>query len=299
MLFRRHFSFFQIKCKNGIGGVIFKAITDGTISSSDQATSEISQDKVVNENRYANMLRKPREKSFPKGINIHLLPTVHIDTTEEASKKCKPDTKRNKEEQEGGEIIPLQDMGVEKKRKDDYNKSEEETALNEITPLLDNGDHIGIPKSASEHIVRERIVQGEESRDHGNLGLRFSSAGEITQRKDFSVELQPDATVDIGLNKMKVGNVESEDEKGKKDEVTELAEEEKHSTLIQDARGVLTSKESTRPNKVEQQEVETGIPQDEVEQAADFLIKDVLCFAWQVAKGMVSDQIKGHVGSMK
>ena len=174
------------------------------------------------------------------------------------------------------------------KKKEDAVFIEKGEADNEFTPSLDNEerrmvipeDHAPLQMRISETDFpsehgQERILQSEEPGEQGglcHLDVILSTASEITIMKDPTADFRLDGKTEDDLNTQKTENENSKEDK--------TEDKIKSSTKV---RPLPQPKKSTE----EQQEME-----GDSEQAVDFSVKDVLCFAWQIAKGMVSAQIK-------
>ena len=182
-----------------------------------------------------------------------------------------------KQSKESKNLGSLERFEVNIFAKDDGGSIEEENTSDEITPLLDTKVlQLRIPETdfQSEH-EEERISQSGEPSEQGglcHLDVILSTASEITSMKDPTADFRLDGKTEDDLNTEKTENENNKEDK--------TEDEVKSSTK---ARPLPQPKKNTE----EQQEME-----GDSEQAVDFSVKDVLCFAWQIAKGMVSAQIK-------
>ena len=182
-----------------------------------------------------------------------------------------------KQSKESNNLGDLERFEVNISANDDGGSIEEESTSDEITPLLDTKVlQVRIPETdfQSEH-GEERISQSEEPSEQGglcHLDVILSTASEITSMKDPTADFRLNGKTEDDLNAEKTDNENNKEDK---------TEDEVKSSIK--ARPLPQPKNNTE----EQQEME-----DDSEQAVDFSVKDVLCFAWQIAKGMVSAQIK-------
>ena len=168
--------------------------------------------------------------------------------------------------------------------KDDGGNTEEENTSDEMTVFL--GAKIlqmRIPETdAPYEYGEERISQSEEPIEQDSLhhlDVILSTAREITSMKDSTADFRPDGKTEDDFNTKKAENENSKGDKGKDVVKSSMDDEKNRTALFQDTRPLPQPKENTE----EQQEME-----GDGEQAVDFTVKDVLCFAWQIAKGMVS-----------
>ena len=167
--------------------------------------------------------------------------------------------------------------------KDGGSNTEEETTSDEMTALLGAKVlQMRIPENDVPYKHgEERISQSKEPIEQDSLhhlDVILSTDSEITSMKDSTADFRPDAKTEDDFNTEKPENENSKEDKGK-DEVKSSIDDEKNRTApFLDTRPLPQPKESTE----EQQEME-----GDGEQAVDFTVKDVLCFAWQIAKGMV------------
>ena len=165
--------------------------------------------------------------------------------------------------------------------KDDGGNTEEENTSDEMTVFQLGAKvlQMRIPETeyGEERISRSKEPIEQDSLHH--LDVILSAASAITSMKDSTADFRPHGKTKDNFNTKKAENENSKGGKGK-DEVKSKIDDEKNRTApFQDTRPLPQPKE----NKEEQQEME-----GDGEQAVDFTVKDVLCFAWQIAKGMVS-----------
>lgn len=297
---------FQIKCKNGIDGTIFESVTDvsGKTKLSDPATNSIiPEEKVINDhdltgashvvipvhgepqtgkNWNEGLPKNSSEKSYPEMADVVLSTTAQdvsgrlgpVDTTEEAFIKSK----------------------------EDEEKIEGEKADNGITSLFDDeADRIAVPEALVTSVHGGEITQNGDSTEQNGL-KRFdeilAATGESTQLKNLSAELRSGDTTEDELNKKDEGD-EKRKELEAKHEIILFLEEETCRTSTQDANevanGLSESVERITQGKEKQKDVKIDMSQTEqhgsAKEVVDFSAKDLLCFAWQVARGMVSAEI--------
>ena len=168
--------------------------------------------------------------------------------------------------------------------KDDGGNTEEETTSDEMTALLGAKVlQMRIPEADAPYECREaRISQSKEPIEQDSLhqlDVILSTASEITSMKDSTAHFRSDGKTEDDFNTKKAENENSKGDKGKYEVKSSIDDEKNHTPPFQDTRPLPQPKE----NKEEQLEME-----GDGEQAVDFTVKDVLCFAWQIAKGMVS-----------
>ena len=295
---------FQIKCKNSIDGVIFEIVADleNSTESLDAATSKISVKEAVDE-EYDNAKETMNMKKSVVNIadNQGFIGTSRIAISVDEE----PSTKETKDEEflkmpcetslpkTISRVLDLVDVRLSAMEYGE--RTDEENIPKEITPTIDTkAPHIRIPEKdvPSEH-KEETIPLSKEPDEQGGLGdlnVITSTASEIIHVTDLTGEICPDGKVEEDLNSNNAENEEEEVEKVKYEMTSSTGEE--NPTPFQFSRAL------PRPPKEEQQETNTDMHPGDVENVVDFSVKDVLCFAWQIAKGMVSAQIK-LFGSMK
>ena len=166
--------------------------------------------------------------------------------------------------------------------KDDGGNTDEENTSDEMTAFL-GVLQMPIPETDApyEH-GEEKISQNKECLEQDSLhhlDVILSTASEITSMKDSTADFRPDGKTEDDFNTKKAENENSKGDKGKDEEKSSIDDEKNRTATFQDTRPLPQPKENTE----EQQEME-----GDGEQAVDFTVKDVLCFAWQIAKGMVS-----------
>ena len=168
--------------------------------------------------------------------------------------------------------------------KDDGCNTEEENTSDEMTALLGAKvlqKHIPETDAPYQH-GEERISQSKESLEQDSLhhlDVILSTASEITSMKNSTADFRPDGKTEDDFNTKKVENENIKEDKGKDEVKSSIDDEKNRTTPFQDTRCLQQPNENTE----EQQEME-----GDGEQAVDFTVKDVLCFAWKIAKGMVS-----------
>ena len=172
--------------------------------------------------------------------------------------------------------------------KDDGGNTKEENTSDEITAFLGAKVlQMQIPKTDAAYEHREeRISKNKEPIEQDSLhhlDVILSTTSEITSMKDFTADFRPDGKTEDDFNTKKVENENSKGDKGKDEVKSSIDDENNRTAPFQDTRPLPQPKENTED---QQEMVGDG------EQAVDFTVKDVLCFSWQIAKGMVSAQIK-------
>ena len=293
---------FQIKCKNGIDGVIFETVADleNSTESLDAASSKISGKEGVDE-EYDNAKETMNMKKSVVNIadNQGFIGTsrIAISVDEEPSTKETRNEEFLKMPCETSlpktiyRVLDLADVRLSAMEYGD--RTVEKNISKEITPKIDTkAPHIRIPEKdvPSEH-KEEIIPLSKEPEEHGSLGhldVITTTASEILHVTDLTGEICPDGKTEEDLNSKNAENKEEEVEKVKYEMTSSTGEE--NPTPFQYARAL------PRTPKEQQQETNTDMPPGDVEEVVDFSVKDVLCFAWQIAKGMVRAQIKSFLG---
>ena len=186
------------------------------------------------------------------------------------------------------------------KKKEDVVFIEKGEADNEFTPSLDNDerrmviseDHAPLQMRISETDFpsehgEQTISHSEDPSEQGgldHLDMILYTASKIPGMDDFTAAFPLDCKTEDYFNTKKTENGNSKGGKGNDEVKSSIDDENYRAASFQDTlRGLPQTKES----REEQQEMD-----GDGEQAVDFSVKDALCFAWQIAKGMVSAQIK-------
>ena len=186
------------------------------------------------------------------------------------------------------------------KKKEDAVFIENVEADNEFTPSLDNDERrMVIPEDHAP--LQMRISETDFPSEHGEQRISYSegpseqggldhldvilyTASEIPGMDDFTAAFPLDGKTEGDFNTKKTESENSKGGNGKDEMKSSIDDEKCRAASFQDTlRGLPQPKQSTE----EQQEMD-----GDAVQAVDFSVKDVLCFAWQIAKGMVSAQIK-------
>ena len=201
-----------------------------------------------------------------------------------------------------GVLRPFDGSGEasEKKIGDGEKAEKEEKADDETTLLFDHKDQrMAIPETRAASEQEEKNPESKESSQGGPkwLDVVLNETSEIAGVIDLAVGPQPYVTSEEHSSKNKESGEETE-EAIAADETFLLLEGETQSTAIQDAPGPFEpiARDAIAQGKVEQREATINIPQTDqhgnAEQVVDFSAKELLSFAWQIAQGMVSLEMK-------
>ncbi|XP_078344448.1 uncharacterized protein LOC144630040 [Oculina patagonica] len=188
------------------------------------------------------------------------------------------------------------------KTKEDVEKKEGAKVGSGIAPLSDNeAVCIAVSEALVTSVHGGEITQnGDSTEQKGpkSFDETLSATGESTQLKKLSAELRSGDTTEDELNKKDEGD-EKRKELEAKHEITLFLEEETYRTSTQDANGLSESVEKITQGKEKQNDVKIDMPQTEqhgsAKEVVDFSAKDLLCFAWQITRGMEYLASKGFV----
>ncbi len=177
------------------------------------------------------------------------------------------------------------------KSKQDEKKTEEEKANDERAPLLEER-RITIPEPHASPENGKGTTQCKKFSEQSSLGcldVVISVKGETEQARDLPVELQPGVTTEDVNEKIE------DDEEIEEKKEDEKVDRKTLCTAIKDAPGPSKPGERITQYREQRKEVKINCPSTDQQHdvaEADFSSKDLLSFAWQIAKGMVSFVIK-------
>lgn len=240
------------------------------------------------ENRYERLPSNGSDKSCLEGIDV-----VFSETSRDAS----------------GELWSVDRIGdaIRMKKRDSQKIDKEEKVDEKVIPVFDSEErNIVIPEACapSEHAeIITKTKEFSEQDDTKRLDVILYETGEITQVRDLLVRHRTSDTTENDLNKK--SDYEQMEEAKIEDEKFPFLERETHSTAIQDARAQSEPTDKKMQNREEQKEdeMEINVPKTDqhgnVEELVDLSAKDLLCFTWQIAEGMVSAKIKTTLGQWK
>ena len=204
-----------------------------------------------------------------------VIPEVHAPVA------ARDSPKQSKESNNQGDLERFE-MNIPSK--DDGGNTKEENTPDEMTAFLRAKVlQMRIPETdapyehGEERISKSKEPIEQDSQHH--LDVILSTASEITSMKDSTADFRLDGKTEDDFNTKKAENENSKGDKWKDEVKSSIDDETNRTAPFQDTRPLPQPKENTE----DQQEM-----QGDGEQAVDFTVKDVLCFAWQIAKGMVS-----------
>ena len=111
-----------------------------------------------------------------------------------------------------------------------------------------------------------------------NTTLPFVSAS--TSLEDFNADFRTNSGSGDDLNIKKAENENGNEDKGREGVKSSIDEEGTIGISFKSARSL------PQPQENMERQLETS---EAGEKAVDFTVEDVLCFAWQIARGMVGD----------
>ena len=111
-----------------------------------------------------------------------------------------------------------------------------------------------------------------------NTALLFASAS--TGLEDFNADFRPSSGSGDDLNIKKAENENRNEDKGREGVKSSIDKEGTIGISFKSARSL------PQPQENMERQLETS---EAGEKAVDFTVEDVLCFAWQIARGMVDD----------
>ena len=249
----------QINCKNGRDGVIHESVKDIF------ATSKMSEKDACDEDDDNTEKAIKKEKSMPRTENDQGLicsSQIVISVDEEQSTK-----------EENDQVISQMPCGTNMASKG-FDRAQP-TTLQAVTvqPQVVNtsgkalesgrGDQSENREEKEDDKTAISSTAGEVSDDTTNLpgGICHESTTEHDSNSENAVE----------YNKGKEGKV--------KDEIMSNGDEKKNSTGSRNPRSL--------PKLPQERKTQKSGKQQGFDNAVDFSVDNVLCFAWQIAKGMV------------
>ncbi|XP_022794141.1 macrophage colony-stimulating factor 1 receptor-like isoform X1 [Stylophora pistillata] len=238
----------QVKCKNGIDGVIFESmdeLSDSTASSNEAASSDKSEDEGFHDTEEKLTTVQEFEEVTEKQDFIVM--SDSLVTLEELTFR---DEKRN-----DTEVLPIR------------------------IPQTDF--HL--------RLQGEKITQSQQSDKLGQLShmdVTLPTASANTSLGDSTADFRLSSGSGDNLNSKMAENEDRNEDNGKEGVNSSIDEEAAISISFKSARSL--------PQPQENMERQQGTDGDGA-QAVDFTVEDVLCFAWQIAKGMKYLAGKGFV----
>ncbi|CAH3033098.1 unnamed protein product, partial [Pocillopora meandrina] len=244
----------QVKCKNGIDGVVFESVddlSDSSASSNGAASTGKSEDEGFHDS--GEKLTTVQEfKEVSEKQDVRVTSEVLMTLVEQPF----TDDKRNDTEVLGIKT-PQTDFpsGLEGEKNSQSQQSNELSHVDVTLPTVS-----------------------------ANTALPFVSAN--TGLEDFNADFRPSSGSGDDLNIKKVEDENGNEDKGREGVKSSIDEEGTIGISFESARSLPQPQE----NMERQQETsEAG------EKAVDFTVQDVLCFAWQIARGMEYLASKGFV----
>ena len=206
-----------------------------------------------------------------------LLVSKEISTIVQEVQSSAPSKESAKEGEESNNQGILESSEVSQSTKDYGGTAERESESEKKTLLLDTKEiQIQIPETVPPH-----ELCGQNALDP--LQVILPTVSEIIYKKDSSTDLRHDGNAEDNLKDRKTENKHSKRNQENDEVKLIIDDDENFNAPLQFAKRDLPQSKNTE----EQQETE-----GDAEQEVDFSVKDVLCFAWQIAKGMVGAKMR-------